>query len=52
MDQIFASPEEDGKGRVLKIIHDFLVSEAEKHSVLEKGPISFDFNWKLFEFIK
>jgi len=39
MDQIFSSPDEDGKGRLLKIIHDFLVSEAEKHSALEKGQI-------------
>jgi len=37
MDQIFASPEEEGKGRLLKIIQDFLMSEAEKHTALEKG---------------
>jgi hypothetical protein len=37
MDEIFASPEEDGKGRLLKIIQDFLVSEASKHSAKEKG---------------
>ena len=37
MDQIFASPEEEGKGRLLKIIQDFLFSEAEKHSALAKG---------------
>jgi len=37
MDQIFASPEEEGKGRLLKIIQDFLLSEAEKHSALAKG---------------
>ncbi|KAJ3560203.1 hypothetical protein NP233_g10992 [Leucocoprinus birnbaumii] len=32
MDAIFASPEEDGKGRLLKIMQEFLVSESEKHS--------------------
>lgn len=37
MDEIFASPEEEGKGRLLKIIQDFLVSEASKHSAKEKG---------------
>ncbi|KAF8968942.1 hypothetical protein BDZ97DRAFT_1797116 [Flammula alnicola] len=36
MDEIFASPEEEGKGRLLKIIQDFLVSEAAKHSAKEK----------------
>jgi cohesin loading factor subunit SCC2 len=37
MDQIFASPEEEGKGRLLKIILDFLISESEKHAALAKG---------------
>jgi cohesin loading factor subunit SCC2 len=37
MDEIFASPEEDGRGRLLKIIQDFLVSEVSKHSAKEKG---------------
>jgi len=37
MDEIFASPEEEGKGRLLKIIQDFLVSEAAKHSAQQKG---------------
>jgi cohesin loading factor subunit SCC2 len=37
MDEIFASSEEEGKGRLLKIIQDFLVSEASKHSAKEKG---------------
>ena len=37
MDEIFASPEEDGRGRLLKIIQEFLVSEASKHSAKEKG---------------
>ncbi|PPQ86325.1 hypothetical protein CVT25_005626 [Psilocybe cyanescens] len=36
MDGIFASSEEEGKGRLLKIIQDFLVSEAAKHSAKEK----------------
>jgi len=39
MDEIFASPEEDGRGRLLKIIQDFLVSEASKHSAKEKGNL-------------
>jgi len=38
MDEIFASSEEEGKGRLLRIIQDFLVSEASKHSAKEKGP--------------
>jgi len=37
MDEIFGSPEEEGKGRLLKIIQDFLVSEAAKHHSKEKG---------------
>ncbi|KAF8904085.1 hypothetical protein CPB84DRAFT_1773363 [Gymnopilus junonius] len=36
MDDIFTSQEEEGKGRILKIIQDFLVSEAAKHSAKEK----------------
>jgi len=38
-DEIFASPEEEGRGRLLKIIQDFLVSEASKHIAKEKGTI-------------
>jgi cohesin loading factor subunit SCC2 len=37
MDSIFASSEDEGHGRVLKILQEFLVSEATKHSALEKG---------------
>ncbi|KAI0064180.1 hypothetical protein BV25DRAFT_1934347 [Artomyces pyxidatus] len=37
MDAIFASQEEDGRGRLLKIMQDFLVSEAAKHSLKEKN---------------
>ncbi|KAF9046656.1 hypothetical protein BJ165DRAFT_1369666 [Panaeolus papilionaceus] len=36
MDSIFASPEEEGRGRLLRIIQDFLVSEASKHNAKEK----------------
>ncbi|KAG6831056.1 hypothetical protein H0H87_006298, partial [Tephrocybe sp. NHM501043] len=36
MDSIFASPEEEPRGRLLKIMQDFLVSEAAKHSAKEK----------------
>jgi len=40
MDDIFTSPEEDGKGRLLKIMQEFLVSESEKHSARLKGELS------------
>ncbi|KAG5653655.1 hypothetical protein H0H81_011615 [Sphagnurus paluster] len=36
MDEIFNSPEEEGRARLLKIIQEFLVSEATKHSAKEK----------------
>ncbi|KAF9457433.1 hypothetical protein BDZ94DRAFT_1326256 [Collybia nuda] len=36
MDAIFASPEEEGRGRLLKIMQEFLISEASKHSLKEK----------------
>ncbi|KAL0960842.1 hypothetical protein HGRIS_005858 [Hohenbuehelia grisea] len=39
MDAIFASPEEEGRGRLLKIMQDFLVSEAAKHSAKEKDTV-------------
>ncbi|KAH9923582.1 hypothetical protein B0H21DRAFT_765352 [Amylocystis lapponica] len=37
MDTIFASPEEEARGRLLKIMQDFLFSEAAKHSAKEKA---------------
>lgn len=37
MDSILASPDQEGHGRVLRIIQDFLASEAEKHAATEKG---------------
>lgn len=37
MDAIFASPDEDARGRLLRIVQDFLVSEASKHAEKEKG---------------
>lgn len=40
MDAIFASPEEEGRGRLLKIMQDFLISEASKHSAKEKGEVN------------
>ena len=40
MDAIFASPDEESRGRLLRIMQEFLVSEAAKHSVKEKGPCS------------
>ncbi|KZT11764.1 uncharacterized protein LAESUDRAFT_733751 [Laetiporus sulphureus 93-53] len=36
MDGIFASPEEEARGPLLKILLDFLVSEASKHAEKEK----------------
>ncbi len=37
MDDIFASEDEEARGRLLKIMQEFLVSEAEKHAAKEKG---------------
>ena len=37
MDEIFSSPDEDRRGRLLKIIQEFLISEAAKHSAKQKG---------------
>lgn len=39
MDAIFASPEEEARGRLLKIMQDFLITEAVKQSAHEKGNI-------------
>jgi len=36
MDKIFQSDSDETKGRMLKILHDFLVSEASKHAEMEK----------------
>lgn len=40
MDAIFASSEEDSQGRLLKIMQDFLTSEASKHADKEKSKHS------------
>jgi cohesin loading factor subunit SCC2 len=37
MDQIFASSDMEARARLLKIMQEFLISEAEKHLVKEKG---------------
>jgi hypothetical protein len=37
MDAVFLSPEEESRGRLLKIMQEFLTSEASKHSAKEKG---------------
>ncbi|KAI0734724.1 hypothetical protein C8Q72DRAFT_321316 [Fomitopsis betulina] len=37
MDAIFAAPEEEGRARLLRILQDFLVSEAAKHAAKEKA---------------
>lgn len=40
MDAIFASPDEESRGRLLRILQDFLVSEAAKHAEQQKGAPS------------
>lgn len=41
MDSIFDSPQnDDARARLLKIIQDFLMSEAAKHSAKEKGKLT------------
>lgn len=37
MDAIFASEEEENRGRLLKLMQEFLLSESSKHSAQEKG---------------
>ena len=37
MDAIFVSSEEENRGRLLKIMQDFLMSEACKHSEKDKS---------------
>lgn len=37
MDAIFSSPAEETRGRLLKILQDFLIAEATKHAANEKG---------------
>ncbi|KAG8956027.1 Sister chromatid cohesion protein 2 [Tulasnella sp. 424] len=37
MDAVFEGEDEDAKGRLLKIMQGFLISESEKHSALQKG---------------
>ncbi|KAH0832222.1 sister chromatid cohesion C-terminus-domain-containing protein [Lanmaoa asiatica] len=37
MDAIFTSPDEESRGRLLRIMQDFLVSEAAKHAEQRKG---------------
>ena len=37
MDAIFTSTEDESRARLLKIIQEFLISEAAKHSAKEKG---------------
>jgi len=41
MDDIFQSTDEDSRGRLLKIMHDFLAAEAAKHSAQEKREHSY-----------
>jgi len=37
MDAIFSSDEEDARGRLLKIMQNFLISESEKHALSQKS---------------
>ncbi len=39
MDDIFTSPVEETRGRLLKILQDFLMAEAAKHAANEKGAV-------------
>ncbi|KAH7925870.1 hypothetical protein BV22DRAFT_1088167 [Leucogyrophana mollusca] len=39
MDAIFSSSDEENRGRLLRIMQDFLVSEASKHAAQQKGNI-------------
>lgn len=39
MDAIFSSPDEESSGRLLRIMQEFLMSEAAKHSTKEKGMV-------------
>jgi hypothetical protein len=39
MDAIFTSPDEEARGRLLKIMQDFLITESTKQSAQEKGEI-------------
>ncbi|KIP08264.1 hypothetical protein PHLGIDRAFT_127100 [Phlebiopsis gigantea 11061_1 CR5-6] len=40
MDDIFSSSDEEARGRLLRIMQEFLVSEAEKHASLQKEKVS------------
>ncbi|KAJ7457662.1 hypothetical protein B0H11DRAFT_208709 [Mycena galericulata] len=40
MDDVFSSPDEERRGRLLKIIQEFLISEAAKHSAKHKDSIA------------
>jgi cohesin loading factor subunit SCC2 len=40
MDEIFSSQDEERRGRLLKIIQEFLISEAAKHSAKQKDAIA------------
>ena len=42
MDDIFSSPMEEIRGRLLKILQEFLIAEAAKHAANEKGMIACD----------
>lgn len=40
MDAIFSSSDEESRGRLLRIMQEFLMSEAAKHTAKEKGMFS------------
>lgn len=37
MDAVFQSADEEAKGRLLKIMQSFLISECDKHAAIQKG---------------
>jgi cohesin loading factor subunit SCC2 len=43
MDDIFTSPDEESRGRLLKIIQDFLLSQAAKNTSKERSNPFFVF---------
>ncbi|KAI5117240.1 hypothetical protein M0805_001558 [Coniferiporia weirii] len=45
MDAIFASQEEENRGRLLKLMQDFLVSESNKHSAQDKELARDGIHW-------
>lgn len=47
MDAIFSSPDEESRGRLLRIMQEFLLSEAAKHTAKEKGTDFQSYIWEI-----